>query len=99
MPDYALVKDPSGDVCGIWLQDPDKWLSSANEKGAARYMDLQILCVSRGLPESVFDNIVRGKFRLVRNTLDNNGGAFLMFGSSPAPGESMAPKKPWWKIW
>jgi hypothetical protein len=93
MPDYAFVKDRNENVCGIWLHNPEEWFSDANENGALKYLKLQTLIVKHDLSHEIFNLILDGNFRLVPNTVDNNGGKFLMFGSLPAPGEEMVPDK------
>jgi hypothetical protein len=98
MAGYSLVKDENGNVCGFWLQDPEEWLSDAEGEGAMKYLKLQMLIIKHHLPQEVFSTILDGNFRLVPNKVDNNGGKFLMFGSTIAPGES-GRLKSWWKFW
>jgi hypothetical protein len=101
MGDYSFVRTSDGHVCGILIKNPNDMLSDADATGAMKYLKLQTLAIKHQLPEEVFSAILNGNFRLVSNTVDNNGGKFLMFGSYPAPGEKSVSnqEKPWYKFW
>jgi hypothetical protein len=98
---YSLVKDRDENVCGFWLRDPNDWLQDADVKGDMKYFKLRALAIKHQLSVEVFSAILNGNFRLVPNTVDSNGGKFLMFGSYPAPGEQSSSNQatPWWKFW
>ena len=101
MEDYSFVRTSDGKVCGIWIRNPNDMLSDADANGAMKFLKLQTLATIHQLPEEVFSAIINGNFRLVANTVDDNGGKFLMFGSYPAPGEQSSSNqvKPWYKFW
>jgi pyruvate/2-oxoglutarate dehydrogenase complex dihydrolipoamide acyltransferase (E2) component len=75
MADYSLVKDPQGNLRGVWVRDPAA--AQDREKLAT------LLTKHNESPEAV----VGGKYRVVPNTFNSNGGCFVMFGTSLAPGE------------
>jgi hypothetical protein len=90
----TFVRDEiTGNVCGLWLQDP----------GLARKQErLVMLAVAESLPMDVYARIVDGDYRVVANTFDAAGGCFVMFGSAPAPGETRGqppPQKKRWQFW
>jgi hypothetical protein len=86
MGDYALVKGENEEVVGVWVK---------NEHLINNSMGLQMLAIKHQLKDDVAIKLASGKYRIVPNSVDNNGGYFLMLGNYPAPGE----KKTWWKIW
>ena len=78
MGDYAFVRGPGEEVLGLWLADP----STARNK---MVMQMYLMKHSQTEPMSY---LTSGDFRVVPNTVDNKGGVFVMFGTTPAPGEA-----------
>jgi hypothetical protein len=78
MPGYTLVKDQDGKVLGLW------------------FADRQVL-ESPGLLEAVLAKdertvgLIGQSRRILPNTHNNDGGIFVMFGTSLAPGEASSP--------
>lgn len=67
-----------------------------------RHVRLRMLATKHNLSFDVYQAIMSGDYRVVHNTFDNTGGAFLMLGSAPAPGEEttqVPAKKKWWQFW
>lgn len=80
---YSFVKDQTGSICGIWLQDA----------GYAQNREhLVMFTIAESLSMDVYINVQEGNYRVVANTFDNAGGCFVMFGSTPAPGEKSETK-------
>ena len=78
MSDFQPIKSQNGDVVGIWIkniEDPETW---------AR---LQMIAVSFNA-EELHQAIVEESYRKVPNTIDGNGGHFIMLNGVPAPGEN-----------
>ena len=74
MSDFAFVKDQNGKVSGLWVKDR----TDAEDRAY-----LITLFLRGGLAP---DAISAGH-RIVPNTVDSNGGCFVMLGSTKAPGE------------
>jgi hypothetical protein len=72
------IKNPQGDVIGIWVANPN------DSDLKARVEEFN---TSEGLPVELLTAFHEGQYRIVPNRLDQNGGAFLMFGGSLVPGE------------
>lgn len=79
------IKNQQGDVIGIWVANPnDSNLRAHVEEFHA----------SEGLPVELLTAFHEGQYRIVPNRLDQNGGAFLMFGRSLVPGELSNEEEP-----
>ena len=78
MGDYAMVTDNNGNVCGLWVRDPQM---------AQRPSLLCMLLVEENITKELQMLVLAEQFRTVPNTFDNAGGCFIMFGSELAPGE------------
>lgn len=76
MADYSLVKDESGNVCGIWLKDP----TNLDKTG---YIET-LLVKNCG---HLLNDYLAKRYRKVQNNYDSAGGCFVMFSSAKAPGE------------
>ncbi len=78
MSDFQPIHSQNGDVVGIWMkniEEPETW---------AR---LQMIAVSFNA-EELHQAFVEESYRKVPNTIDGNGGYFLMLNGVPAPGEN-----------
>lgn len=78
LPDYYFVKGGPHGVCGIWVK---------RQADAENEVFLVTIFASNKLPPQLFD----GGYRIAPNRYDANGGCFVMFGSTPAPGEPGGP--------
>jgi DNA-directed RNA polymerase subunit M/transcription elongation factor TFIIS len=76
------LKNSKGDVIGLWVADPDdpNFQTLVEEFNA-----------KEGVPGDLFKAFEQSSYRIVPNHYNKAGGAFLMFGSSLAPGEKSAP--------
>ena len=90
MADYSMVKDRSGNVCGLWLRD---------SKTARDPELLAALLIIHDLPDELSVAVMTGSYRVVANTVDDAGGCFVMIGSAPVPGEKSPQRKKWWQFW
>lgn len=79
MGDYSFVKDPNGEVVGIWLRE----LETAEDP----FLPMMLFCKHRNLSGEILASIVQKTYRTVPNTHDQGGGCFLMFLPAAAPGE------------
>lgn len=73
MPDYSLVKDGKGQICGIWFRNP--------AKAQDQYMIGTMLTMNGA------GHLMGQQYRVVPNKADSNGGCFVMFGGVLAPSE------------
>ncbi len=80
MGDYAFVRDMNGSTIGIWVNN-SKMADDQNllEALFAKHNELNI---------RVMKTLEKKLYRIVKNTYDDKGGCFLMFGNKPSPGES-----------
>jgi len=78
MGDYAMVTDNDGNVCGLWIRDPQM---------AKRPSFLCMLLIKENISKDLQTLVLAEQFRIVPNTFDNAGGCFIMFSSELAPGE------------
>ena len=90
MADYSMVKDQSGDVCGLWLRD---------SRAASDAQLLAALLIKHDLPDELGVAVMTGSYRVVANTVDDAGGCFVMIGSTPTSREKSAQRKKWWQFW
>jgi hypothetical protein len=74
MADFAFVKDQNGKVSGIWVK---------NRADAEDQVYIMSLFVRGGLSTDT----IAGGYRIVPNTVDGNGGCFVMLGTVKVPGE------------
>lgn len=74
MADFAFIKDQNGNVKGIWVK---------NRADADDQVYIMTLFMRGGLSTDA----ITGGYRIVSNTVDSNGGYFVMLGSARAPGE------------
>jgi len=78
--DIAIIRDKSGGISGLWLRQAD----------AAYNRDLLSMILIRfNAVEDTRFALLRGDYRVVPNTNDDQGGCFVMFGSAVAPGEAV----------
>ena len=73
MGDFSFVRE-QGRICGLWIKQP----ADANDQAY-----VMTLFFRGGLTPAD----VSAGFRVVPNRVDNNGGCFVMLGSTRAPGE------------
>ena len=69
---FSFVKDQNGKVSGLWVK---------NRADAENQIYLMTLFMRGGLSTEV----ISGGFRIVPNTVDSNGGYFVMPGTARAP--------------
>jgi hypothetical protein len=81
MADYSFVKDSGGKINGIWLKDP----TALNKPGMVEGVLMQ-----EG--SYLLNDYIAKTYRQVPNNVDSNGGCFVMFGGTKAPGESAVNK-------
>lgn len=77
MADYSFVKDQSGNICGMWLRDP----SSLQKPGSVEVLLTLNNC------QHLLHEYLSKSYRKVPNNFNSDGGCFIMFGSTKAPGE------------
>lgn len=77
MADYSWVKDQSGNICGMWLKDP----GALKKPGSVEALLMINNC------EHLLGAYLGKRYRTVPNKANSEGGCFVMFGSSKAPGE------------
>lgn len=81
--DYSFVRDGKGNVVGMWLRDPELAQDS--------FTLMALLSKHQQLSGGLLNAVTTQQYRVVSNTFDDAGGCFLMFGTSPAPGEQASP--------
>lgn len=74
MADFSFVKDQNGNVSGLWVK---------NRADAEDQVYLITLFIRGGLSTEA----IAVGHRIVSNTVDSNGGFFVMLGAARAPGE------------
>jgi hypothetical protein len=89
MADYSFVKDPNGQIVGMWLRDKEL------PRDTMHLMIITLLKKHQGrLAEArmpISDDLLKmatsQNYRVVPNNVDQKGGCFVMFGQTLAPGE------------
>lgn len=74
MADFSFIKDQNGKVSGVWVK---------NRADA----DDQVYIITLFLRGGLSTDAIAGDHRIVPNTVDSNGGYFVMLGSARAPGK------------
>jgi len=86
--DMAVIRDRDGGACGFWLRQSPTEIDREL---------IPFLMIRFNVPPDVQVNVIAGNYRVVPNTHDDAGGAFVMFGNALAPGEdsrkAAGPKK------
>lgn len=75
MAEFSFVQDRNGKVLGLWVAD----------RGAIEQPGLLEALLAR---QEQTAGLLGQPRRVVPNSYDNKGGFFVMFGSTPAPGEA-----------
>ena len=87
MADYSFVKNSSGEIEGVWLKDIEKAknpliLLTLLMKHQGRLAEKREL-----ISDDLINKASSGNYRIVPNKFDHQGGCFIMFNQSLAPGE------------
>ena len=77
--EHSLLRSSNGKVRGLWL--------FGDRANAQDRRLITALLLEHGLPAAT---LLRRGYRIVPNKYDSAGGYFVMFGSSKAPGETVA---------
>jgi hypothetical protein len=89
MADYSFVKDPNGQVVGMWLRDKEL------PQDTMHLMIITLLKKHQGrlaevrmpISDDLLKMVTSQNYRVVPNDFDQKGGCFVMFGQTLAPGE------------
>jgi len=78
MQEVAPIHNQYKELCGFWLKNPEN-----------AYNSTRMLMLVTSFQGTASQRLAAqlGNFRVVPNRVDNNGGVFVMFDGSPAPGE------------
>ena len=87
MADYSFVKGPDGQVVGLWIRQEELTRTPIYVITLLKKHHGPLAEVRKPISDAVVDMATSGNYRVVRNTFDRNGGCFVMFGQSLAPGE------------
>ena len=87
MADYSFVKGPDGLVVGLWIRQAELTRTPAYIITLLKKHSGPLAQVRKPISDEVLNMATAGNYRVVPNTLDRNGGCFVMFGQSLAPGE------------
>ena len=103
LPSWLPISNQTNDkLLGVWVSD-DFSVDLQNDRAAIR-LESQLRMIvthyaSQGMVTEdyaikLYAVIIEREFRVVPNKMDNNGGHFIMFDESPAPGEGAWSKGP-----
>jgi len=87
MADYSFVKDPNGQVVGLWLRDTELSRSTAYLVTLLKKHQGRLAEVRMSVSDDLIKMVISQNYRVVTNNFDQKGGCFVMFGQTLAPGE------------
>jgi hypothetical protein len=103
MAGYSFVHGENNKIVGIWFRDP----AIVNPEMIATALDWGLNKPAGGSPAMSSDQVIAAttaaisNYRIVPNKVNQDGGCFVMFGATLAPGEKNASTsgKKWWQFW
>lgn len=87
MADYSFVKDPDGQILGLWIRDVEFarnpiYITTLLKKHQGRLAEIRM-----PISDDLIKMVLSQDYRIVANGFDQQGGCFVMFGQASAPGE------------
>jgi hypothetical protein len=87
MADYSFVKDPDGQILGLWIRDTELarspiYITTLLKKHQGRLAEIRM-----PISDELIEIALSQNYRIVANGFDQQGGCFVMFGQASAPGE------------
>ncbi len=94
MADYSFVKDPSGQVVGLWLRDTQLSRNTMHLVTLLKKHQGHSAEVRVPIGDDLIKMVISQNYRVVPNDFDRQGGCFVMFGQALAPGEESKIRHP-----
>lgn len=87
MADYSFVKDPEGQILGLWIRNSELtrtpiYIITLLKKHQGRLAEIRM-----PISDELIKMVLSQNYRVVANGFDQQGGCFVMFGQALAPGE------------